>query len=361
MTHPQLSGNKGEWSEVYVLFKLLAEGKLYAADLNLERIQNVFYPILAILQNEAHDSCRYQREDAKIIFKNHQGDLLEEFPIADFKKIAELILNEINSASTRSFPIPEAQKFMERIKKRSLKASSTQTKDITIILHDYNTGLTPELNFSIKSNLGSPPTLLNAGQTTNFFFIVKNLSDEEIEEINSLSGIKSRVKRIIELGGTLNFSKMNNTTFQLNLQMIDSWLPKIIAQMLIKYYSTKKKDVDELTELIRRENPLEFDLSHNHPFYSYQIKNMLLDMALGMTPSKTWTGVFDATGGYIVVKKDGDVVCYYLYNFNEFKEYLYLNTYFDTASSKRHKFGTIYRDDNGNWLINLNLQIRFSN
>ena len=30
-----LTGNKGEWSEIYVLFKLLAEGKLYAADEHL--------------------------------------------------------------------------------------------------------------------------------------------------------------------------------------------------------------------------------------------------------------------------------------------------------------------------------------
>ncbi|WP_157278370.1 HpaII family restriction endonuclease [Olivibacter sitiensis] len=27
-----LSGNKGEWSELYTLFKLLADGKLFAGD-----------------------------------------------------------------------------------------------------------------------------------------------------------------------------------------------------------------------------------------------------------------------------------------------------------------------------------------
>jgi len=30
--------NKGEWSEVYVFLKLLAEGKLYAADKDLNRM-----------------------------------------------------------------------------------------------------------------------------------------------------------------------------------------------------------------------------------------------------------------------------------------------------------------------------------
>ena len=35
-------------------------------------------------------------------------------------------------------------------------------------------------------------------------------------------------------------------------------------------------------------------------------KVLLLDAALGMTPAKEWTGRYDANGGYLVVKKDGD-------------------------------------------------------
>jgi type II restriction enzyme len=34
--------NKGEWSEVYVFLKLLAEGKLYAADKDLKKIEDLF-------------------------------------------------------------------------------------------------------------------------------------------------------------------------------------------------------------------------------------------------------------------------------------------------------------------------------
>ena len=30
-----LTGNKGEWSEIYVLLRLLADGKIYAADSEL--------------------------------------------------------------------------------------------------------------------------------------------------------------------------------------------------------------------------------------------------------------------------------------------------------------------------------------
>ena len=45
-----LSGNKGEWSEVYAFLKLLGEGKLYGADSDLKRKDDIFSDI-------SHDSC----------------------------------------------------------------------------------------------------------------------------------------------------------------------------------------------------------------------------------------------------------------------------------------------------------------
>ena len=40
-----LKGNKGEWSEIYTFFKLLAEGKLYGADSELNKKDDIFYDI----------------------------------------------------------------------------------------------------------------------------------------------------------------------------------------------------------------------------------------------------------------------------------------------------------------------------
>ena len=42
---PNLSGNKGEWSEIYVFLRLLEIGKLYAADADLNKMDDVFYNI----------------------------------------------------------------------------------------------------------------------------------------------------------------------------------------------------------------------------------------------------------------------------------------------------------------------------
>ena len=77
-----------------------------------------------------------------------------------------------------------------------------------------------------------------------------------------------------------------------------------------------------------------------------------------MTPSKVWNGIYDATGGYLIVKENGDVLCYHIYNRNQFEDYLFQNTKLETASSSRHDFGKIY-NENGKSYFKLNLQIRF--
>ena len=47
-----LTGNKGEWSEIYALFRLLGEGKVHAGDENFNKIEEIFYPIISILRRD---------------------------------------------------------------------------------------------------------------------------------------------------------------------------------------------------------------------------------------------------------------------------------------------------------------------
>lgn len=46
--------NKGEWSELYVFFSILADGKIYAADENLNRIEQTFYSVLKLFVKINH-------------------------------------------------------------------------------------------------------------------------------------------------------------------------------------------------------------------------------------------------------------------------------------------------------------------
>jgi type II restriction enzyme len=252
---------------------------------------------------------------------------------------------------------------MQRINCLSLKASSSAKTDITIVVHDQRTGLQPSLGFSIKSQLGNPATLLNAGETTNFIFKIVDveINQKEIDEINNISSrskIKDRILEIKNRGGKFQFVKTQRTIFSNNLILIDSLLPQILSNIVLNFYSSSLSNAEDLVKLTEEENPLKFDTTDKHLFYSYKIKRFLTDIALGMMPSKVWTGEYDATGGYLIVKADGEILCYHIYNKNEFENYLLANTKLDTASSSRHGFGEIY-EEIGQLYFKLNLQIRF--
>ena len=78
-------------------------------------------------------------------------------------------------------------------------------------------------------------------------------------------------------------------------------------------------------------------------------------------PSKEWNGVEDATGGYIVVLPDGQLVALYVYNNNVFEKYLYESAIFERASTSRHNYMHLVKDLSSNdYFLKLNLQIRFT-
>lgn len=57
--------NIGEWSEIYAFFKLLADGKLYCGDGQLNRYDEKYYPILEIFRNDDPDRNTYRVNAAK--------------------------------------------------------------------------------------------------------------------------------------------------------------------------------------------------------------------------------------------------------------------------------------------------------
>lgn len=356
-----LTGNKGEWSEIYTLLKLLGDGKLEPGNENIEKIKDVFYPIVKILRSDKNGSFEYSINQDIIV--SSEGAELLRLPISEFKEKAIILFNKIKSNTETTFSVPEVENFMREIKCISLKADSSVKSDIHIIIHDLRTNQMPLLGFSIKSKLGNPSTLLNAGKTTNFIYEIENLSlsDDELNRINSINSktkIKDRISALIEKGAKFKFHATEQRVFSNNLTLIDSLLPEIISEILFTFFTEKSSTLKSLVEVIQIRNPLNFDTSSNHLFYSYKIKRLLTDIALGMMPSKVWTGEYDATGGYLIVREDGEILCYHIYNKNEFENYLLNNTKLETASSTRHDFGNIFKVKN-QYYFKLNLQIRF--
>lgn len=356
-----ITGNKGEWSEVYTLLKIISDKQLFAGDSNLNKIETLIFPIIKVLRDETNGTFEFSYDNDLVIVKNGEKEI--RISVLEFQKQAYFLLTKLKEKTNATFSIPEIESFINSFDSHSLKAKSTVKSDIRIVIHDQRTNTNPELGFSIKSQLGGASTLLNAGKTTNFIFKINNLTLTqnqilETNEIETKSKIKDRIVKINELGGKLEFQKTESSVFGNNLILIDSALPKIIAESLHLFFTSTHSSVLELTSQVTTSNPLDYNLEANHPFYSYKIKRFLTDIALGMMPSKVWTGELDATGGYLVVKEDGEVLCYHIYNRNEFEDYLFTHTKLETASSTRHEFGKIY-DENGQLYFKLNLQIRF--
>lgn len=356
-----ITGNKGEWSEIYTLLKTISDKNLFAGDRNLNKIESLIFPIIKVLRDETSGTYEYSYDSDLVIIKGNQ----EEFriPIIEFQNKAIYLLSKLKETTDATFSIPEIENFINSFKCVSLKAKSSVKSDIRIVIHDLRTGATPELGFSIKSQLGKPSTLFNSSQGSNFIYKIvdKEFTDEEINSINNIetqSKIQDRVKAIIEKGAKLKFTSTEGSVFYNNLVLVDSLLPQIMASIILQFNSSSENKLADLVTSIELQNPLKYDVSNSHNYYSYKVKRLLTDIALGMLPTTVWTGKLDATGGYLVVKDNGDILCYHIYNRNEFEDYLLSNTKIINPSSTRLRFGKLFKE-NDNLFIKLNLQIRF--
>ena len=269
-----ITGNKGEWSELYALFKLLGDKELYSGNEDLLKIEDLVYPIIKILKSENSNNFEYALNEYANVIISIDGNENVIIPVATFKEKAEELLSKIKTSSGSAFSIPEIEEFMDTFNSHSLKAKSSVKTDISIMFHDMKTNQKPILGFSVKSQLGSPSTLLNAGKTTNFVYGIENvnLSDSDIEQINSCTNIREKIGLINEKGGSLVYSSLDNNTFKNNLILIDSNLDKIMGDVILNRYSSSENRLKSIVTELNENNPLKYDISGDHEFYSYKIK-----------------------------------------------------------------------------------------
>lgn len=353
----RMSGNKGEWSELYAFMKLLSQGRVYAANEHVEKIEDVYYPILKIMREETKGNVidyTVKGDNVEIMV---ESNTILTISRSDMDDNANKLLKEI-AAHSGSFELEEIAEFANGIKVTKIKAPSSDTTDISMQIEDIHTNYVRNVGFSIKSEVGNAPTLLNAGQTTNFIYKVTGITSEQKEEVNAIdtkTKIKDRIAKIHELGGRIEYCDMNHDGFKRNLIMVDSSMPQILGNMLLYFYSEDIKDCDKLVELLGKRDPLGYG---DPMMYTYKFKKFLCSCALGMKPAKAWDGLDEANGGYIIVKADGEILAYHIYNRNFFEQYLLDNTILERASTTRHGYMSLYEKD-GEMLIKMNLQVRF--
>ena len=94
-------------------------------------------------------------------------------------------------------------------------------------------------------------------------------------------------------------------------------------------------------------------------FYRIKISRLLVESFMGMVPSKLWNGYASVHGGYIVVKDNGEIVCYHLSNRNLFEDYLLKHSFLDSYSTSRSQYASVEKDEKG-LTFKLNLSIRMN-
>lgn len=359
--------NKGEWSELYAFIRLLKEGRIYAADESVNRIDDIFFPILRMFRKET-DSQTVDYATGQVIRIYKNGKLVNTLSADNIEKIASVLFDRIFTGTENSekgaFEIPEISDFLSDMNISRIKAPSRDKVDITMQVHDIKTGYEPVLGFSVKSDVGSPPTLLNSGKNTRFRYEIHGITEDDMKEINAIDKsvsreyLKERMRELFRRASFVEYHSMLDQTYEDNLFLIDSMLPQIYAHFILLHFQTmhlKHMDCKKTCAVLDQINPLNH---RKQNIYTYKIKKLLCASALGMTPGTEWNGVEAATGGYVIVKRDGDVLCYHLYNRNFFEDYLLNNTVIDRPSTSRHQYGSIFSKD-GHYFIDLNIQIRF--
>jgi len=355
-----LKGNKGEWSEVYTLLKLIADGVMQKGDSDLQPIKGESYKIISLERKEGRiGKTSYLLKNGDVVIKNSHGSIKKKR--CEFSEESKSLLDVITKGK-KVFGIPATEKFLKEILTYSIKAASGEKADLKVEIHDHRTSLAHTRGFSIKSQLGSASTLLNASQQTRFQYRLKDINSSEAEKINSIStkgAVIDRIKAIEELANVVAIpSGAVSDSLNHNLTLVDDALPDILSSLLWNFYSKNESQISKLLPYITLENIRGYNFANNETMYASKIKRLLVSVALGMTPAKIWDGIYNANGGYLIVLKSGEIISYHIYDKADFEDYLFHNTKIETPSTTRHKIGTIEKDSDG-FYIDLALQIRF--
>ena len=386
----QKKANKGEWSEIYALYKLLSEQNLYPINLDDKKGQRLRMPILSILRHtEQYIKAEYKIEEHGQIIINANGHDTIQIEKSNFDAYASKLFDAIikgpikkettkNGSKDTAFALPEFDEFRKKTYCPNIKCYSKNLgnrekdkSDLYIVIHDIITGQTPIEGFSIKSEIGEPPTLLNATNLTNFKYkLSENLPEDQVARINAMvdkkghADIKGRVRAILKQHVSLEFSTINPDSksryvFLENLMLIDSMLPQIISHLLVMSYSEDTRFLDSLTDKLSELNPIGYPMKTNKKQYEAKVRRFVTDVALGMVPGVPWDAAHQAYG-MLVVNTKGDIDCYHIVYRKSLEDYLYKNLRFETASACRYKFGKIETGPDGCQYFTLNLQLRFT-
>lgn len=363
-----LKGNNGDWAEFYAFIKILGDKRLPSANSALEIEADRFFEFLSLNWNDPSNGLiLYNIKEKHVEILSKKDTQSHDVPISAISSKLKNIFDTILSNKKGTFSVPEAEKLMKVLARTSLKAPSSEKSDIFGTLIDRNTNTAELSGFSVKSILKNHASLLNASGQTMFRYEIEGITGDDFKVVmnitsqNSRKVYKDRAKKIHELGYKLKFVSMHSNQFERTLRKIDTILPEFLAEMLVGYFTEKGTSLTELVSYLAETNYAldKFNFTLDHQDYEFKLKQLLVASALGLQPSKPWDGMMKANGGYLIVIKTGDVLCYHAFNRDTFLTYLFENTIFDSPAGRGSPYLNLIKQD-GKIYTDLKLQIRFA-
>ncbi len=375
-----MAANRGEWAELYVLFRLLADGRIFSADDNLNRNTNSYLEIIKIIREEVSNVIsEYHTGTSVEIYI--EGNHVASIPSAEFLINADILLETIKSASGRSFDASKSTKaFMERAYIKKVKAKSVSSvgdlggkNDIVMEIRDHSTALVSTSGFSIKAKGKNPSTLFNTAPASAFVYQLLNITDDDMKTINNLftkAGGKdknARIKYIFDHQINMVFTgnkippDKDHPVFADNLEMVRGDMQEILNYVILAHYTHTGKNckMSDICQILVDENPM--GKRNAEYYYPKALKDFLYATFSGMTAGSPWDGREVVNGGYIVAKENGEVLAYHTRDGESFKAFLLNNTKIDrpdASEKKGYPYAHVYKQGGG-YYFDLNFQIRF--
>ena len=366
-----ITANKGEHSETLVFLRILHEGTVRVADKLGEPGQSRLK--VAAIQRPSDPGMKFNIQDEMIHVEDIAGKEMAVVPRQAVKALADKLYEQIVHSKGASFICSASDDAFELLRLVGAKAASTSKSDLHLdVRSPVFEGELYSLGFSVKSELGGLPTLLNAG-ATQFQYRVEDCPAEDALAVQEAAprssgkdypGPMRLLPALNHSHARVVFESVVNPIFEQNLKMIDTTFPRILASTLQHAYMRGDLSLEEAVKCPALLDDLSEVLSLPRPMVirlvRHKMKELLRQSALGMNPGRQWEGQTDAHGGWLVVKEDGSVVCFHVINDDDFRDYLLANTKFDTPSMSRHEAGYLYRQEgDAKARLRLSLQVRF--
>lgn len=184
--------NKGDWSEAYVFLKLLAEGRIYSGDEDLNKVLSVYMDVLKIIRKNLGVKNEYAiNTDYIVAFEGREDSVL--IPISEVSGYAERLFEYIRMAKgSKAFEFPDIEDYLiktmgiHNIKESCVDDEYDKKTDILLEVLNSNDSSREVIGFSVKSHLGNPPTLFNYSQASKMVYRVEGCDEETMHYINSM-------------------------------------------------------------------------------------------------------------------------------------------------------------------------------